>query len=101
MVQVNDNGSQVTAKEVVNPETYSSWTHGRWRLDGTSLQEMLQKVEENYGVTVQVENQELLTKRASGSIPLSSTHAQTLIEDISSLFELHFVKKDNQLMLVQ
>jgi transmembrane sensor len=101
MVQVNDNGSQVTAKEVVNPETYSSWTHGRWQLDGTSLGEMLQKIEENYGVTVQVENQELLTKRASGSIPLSSTHAQTLIEDIASLFELHFIKKDNQLILAQ
>jgi transmembrane sensor len=101
MVRINDNGSQVTAKEVVNPETYSSWTHGRWRLEGTSLGEMLQKIEENYGVTVQVENQELLTKRASGSIPLSSTHAQTLIEDIASLFELHFIKKDNQLILAQ
>lgn len=101
MVQVNENGSEVTGKQVVNPENYSSWTQGRWQLDGTSLEEMLQKIEENYGVTVLVENRELLTKRASGSIPLASTQAQTLIEDIASLFELHFVKKDSKLILAR
>lgn len=101
MVQVNENGSEITGKEVVNPENYSSWTQGRWQLDGTSLEEMLQKIEENYGVTVLVENRELLTKRASGSIPLGAPQAQTLIEDIASLFELHFVKKDSKLILAR
>jgi len=101
MVQVSENGSEITGKEVVNPENYSSWTQGRWQLDGTSLEEMLQKIEESYGVTVMVENRELLTKRASGSIPLGSTQAQTLIEDIASLFELHFIKKDNKLILAR
>ncbi|MBO9616436.1 MAG: FecR domain-containing protein [Dyadobacter sp.] len=101
MVQVNGNGSEITGKEVVNPENYSSWTQGRWRLDGTSLGDMLQKIEENYGVTVLVENRELLTKRASGSIPLGSTGAQTLIEDIANLFELQFIKKDNTLILAR
>ncbi|WP_342085621.1 FecR family protein [Dyadobacter sp. OTU695] len=101
MVQVNENGSEITEKQVVNPENYSSWTRGRWQLDGTSLEEMLQKIEENYGVTVLVEDRELLTKRASGSIPLTSTQAQTLIEDIASLFELHFVKQDSKLILAR
>jgi len=101
MVQVNENGSEVSEKQVVNPENYSSWTRGRWQLDGTSLEEMLQKIEENYGVTVLVEDRELLTKRASGSIPLASTQAQTLIEDIASLFELHFVKQDSKLILAR
>ena len=101
MVQVNGNGSEITGKEVVNPENYSSWAQGRWRLDGTSLEEMLQKIEENYGVTVLVENRELLTKRASGSIPLGSAQAQTLIEDIANLFELQFIKKDNKLILAR
>ncbi len=101
MVRVEENGSKITSKEVVNPENYSSWTQGRWRLDGTSLAEMLQKIEESYGVTVLVESQDLLTKRASGSIPLGPTGAQTLIEDIASLFELQFVKKDDKLILVR
>jgi transmembrane sensor len=101
MVRVNENGSKITGKEVVNPENYSSWTRGRWRLDGTSLQEMLQKIEENYGVTVLVESKELLTRRASGSIPLGSTQAETVIGDIANLFELHFVKKDSKLILAR
>lgn len=101
MVRISENGSEITGKEVVNPENYSSWTRGRWRLDGTSLQEMLQKIEENYGVTVLVENRELLTRRASGSIPLGSTNAETVIGDIANLFELHFVKKDSKLILAR
>lgn len=101
MVRINENGSEITGKEVVNPENYSSWTRGRWRLDGTSLGEMLQKIEENYGVTVLVEDRKLLTKRASGSIPLGSAQSKTLIEDIANLFELRFIEKDSKLILAQ
>lgn len=101
MVRVNGNGSEITGKQFVNPENYSSWIRGRWRLDETSLAEMLQKIEENYGVTVLVEDPKLLAKRASGSIPLSSTQAQTLIEDIANLFELRFVQKDSKLVLAR
>lgn len=101
MVQVNEAGSKITGKEVVNPENYSSWTRGRWRLDGTSLGEMLQKIQENYGVAVLVEDRKLLTKRASGSIPLGSAQAQTLIEDVANLFELRLVEKDSKLILAR
>lgn len=101
MVRITDPGAGIIQKGIVNPETYSSWTEGRWRLEGTSLADMLQKVEENYGVTVSVENRDLLAKKASGSIPLGSGKAFTLIEDIASLFELHFIKKDNKLILAE
>lgn len=101
MVRIADPRAGVFEKTIVNPETYSSWTEGRWRLEGTSLAEMLQKVEENYGVTVSVENRNLLAKKASGSIPLGSGTAFTLIEDIANLFELHFIKKDNKLILAK
>ena len=101
MIRISDPGTGVLEKAIVNPETYASWTEGRWRLEGTSLAEMLQKVEENYGVTVSIENHNLLDKKASGSIPLGSGTAFTLIEDIASLFELHCIKKDNKLILAE
>jgi ferric-dicitrate binding protein FerR (iron transport regulator) len=101
LVQITSPKPEQIEKVVVNPETYSSWTKGRWRLEGTSLKEMLQKVEENYGVIVTVENEGLLNKKVSGSIPLSANQADILIHDIANLFELQLVKKDNKLMLAE
>ncbi|MCF2442560.1 FecR domain-containing protein [Dyadobacter sp. CY345] len=88
-------------KAVVNPETYYSWTNGKWTLDGTSLGEMLVHVEENYGLHVEVANVQLLKKRLSGSIPLSDNNPALLIEDIAHLFQLKLEKKDNKLVLAE
>ena len=88
-------------KASVNPETYYSWTKGKWTLDGTSLGEMLVHVEENYGVHVEVADDKLLKKRLSGSIPLSENNPALLIEDIAQLFELQLVKKNNKLILAE
>lgn len=88
-------------KARVNPETYYSWTKGKWSLDGTSLEEMLVHVQENYGVYVEVADDKLLKKRLSGSIPLSDNNPALLIEDIAQLFELQLVKKNNKLILAE
>lgn len=88
-------------KAMVNPETYYSWTNGKWTLDGTSLGEMLVHVEENYGLHVEVSNIQLLKKRLSGSIPLSDNNPALLIEDIAHLFELKLEKKNNKLVLAE
>ena len=94
--------SQSELKKVkVNPETYYSWTKGKWTLDGTSLEEMLVHVEENYGMHVGVADDKLLRKRLSGSIPLSENNPALLIEDIAQLFELQLVKKNNELTLAE
>ena len=87
-------------KKVANPEKYYGWTKSKWILDGTSLREMLVKLEENYGVQVETENETLLEKRVSGSIPLSSNDADTLIADIANLFELKISKENKKITLV-
>lgn len=103
LLEINDSNprKEEIQKVVVNPDTYSSWIKGRWRLEGTSLKEMLQKVEENYGIAVSVENKDLLSKKVSGSVPLSQYHADTLINDIADLFELQLIRKDNKLILAE
>ena len=97
----SDIKSKEVKKEVVNPETYYSWTKGKWTLDGTSLGEMLVHVEENYGIHVEVADEKLLKKRLSGSIPLSENNPALLIDDIAHLFELQLVKKNNKLILAE
>lgn len=90
----------VIPKKAANPEKYYGWTKSKWILDATSLREMLVKLEENYGVHVETENQELLDKRVSGSIPLSFNDADTLIADIANLFELKIIRENEKITLV-
>jgi ferric-dicitrate binding protein FerR (iron transport regulator) len=81
----------------VNPHLYSSWTTGKWMLEGTSLAEMLQKLKETYGITVFSQDTSLLYRKASGSIPLpeqQTADASLLVGDIADLFELK-VSKNN------
>lgn len=94
------NSKIISPKKVSNPEKYYGWTQSKWVLDGTSLKEMLRKLEEDYGVHVVVENDVLMERRVSGSIPLFVNDADTLIADIANLFELQVSREDNKIMLV-
>ncbi|WP_221390949.1 FecR family protein [Dyadobacter sp. NIV53] len=95
-----DDVKLVVPKKVVNPEKYYGWTKNKWILDGTSLREMLVKLEENYDVHVDTENENMLDKRVSGSIPLSLNNADTLIADIANLFELKIIRENRKITLV-
>jgi ferric-dicitrate binding protein FerR (iron transport regulator) len=86
-------------KRVVNPQMYYAWTKGKWMLDATSLEEMLQRLQETYGITTVVSNKDLLKRRASGSIPLPAENVETLITDIANLFELKIHKQDKHIYL--
>lgn len=61
---------------------------------------MLVKLEENYDVHVDTENENMLDKRVSGSIPLSLNNADTLIADIANLFELKIIRENRKITLV-
>ncbi|PWJ54738.1 ferric-dicitrate binding protein FerR (iron transport regulator) [Dyadobacter jejuensis] len=91
--------AQEPEKVRVDPETYSSWTTGKWKLEGTSLQELLQKVESCYGVQVTVDDKALLERRVSGSIPLTDIGSDTLLQDIADLFQLKLIRNDRELIL--
>jgi ferric-dicitrate binding protein FerR (iron transport regulator) len=81
----------------VNPHLYSSWTAGKWMLEGTSLAEILRKLKETYGITVVSQDTSLVYRKASGSIPLpaqQTVDASLLVRDIADLFELE-VSKNN------
>lgn len=86
-------------KKTVDPEMYYAWIGYKWVLDGTTLGEMLGKLEETYGLKTVVSNKALLDRRASGSIPLPQNNAPALLGDIANLFELTILKKNGVLYL--
>jgi ferric-dicitrate binding protein FerR (iron transport regulator) len=98
-VRKGKTGAGYLTKSQVNPELYYSWTQGKWRLEGTSLGEMLLKLQDTYGINTVVENKNLLQRRASGSIPLEQGSATVLLTDIATLFELKVTEKKDGIYL--
>ena len=56
-------------------------------------EDILQKIEETYGVPVVVKNKLLLQKKVSGSIPLPDKKADQLLQDVALLFDVSIQKK--------
>lgn len=99
-----ENASGKIRKTQVDPQFYSAWTHGKWMLQGTSLADMLEKLQETYGITTRVEDTLLLQRKASGSIPLpesNAAEASQLLHDMADLFDLTITEKEGIVYLRQ
>lgn len=85
------------SKRRVNPSAYSAWTEKRVVLDHTSLREMIDMLQNNYGVHVNVSSAELLNQTVSGSMPMGET--AEMVEQVAVAFQLK-VKKEDQGYLI-
>lgn len=57
-------------KKVVNPVPYSSWKENKLICDGTTLHEIVEVMQDRFGVKVKLEDASLRNIEASGTIPL-------------------------------
>ncbi len=82
-------------KTAVDPKLYSAWTDNRIILNHTSLREMINMLENNYGLDVVVENKSLLEQTVSGSMPLGD--ANILLRQLGKAFQLKITRVDNNI----
>jgi transmembrane sensor len=82
--EVKADGSQQW--RTIRPEPYSAWKEKRLVLEQTTLADLVEILQDNYGLTVEVPQEELLRLRASGSMPL--TDADDVLLQIEKLFSL-------------
>jgi|SRR5690606_32762879 len=61
-----------------NIGAHLAWQQNRLLLDGTSLAELLEQLEETYGIRTVVEQDSVLSRRATGSIPVVADNQQFL-----------------------
>jgi ferric-dicitrate binding protein FerR (iron transport regulator) len=94
-----DEASDRYIKKEVNPQIYSSWKSNKLLLDDTSLQEIVQLLENTYGFQVKVTNHGLLKQKVSGSIPLSNQ--DTLLQYIAQTFEVRINRTGNSITIQQ
>lgn len=96
LVEVMDT-SRAVVKRLVNTEVYTSWRCKKLVFDNTSLNEIVDLLEESYGLTVEVSNAELLRKQISGSVPSNNTNL--LMDGLSEAFDLDIVWTKNHVKI--
>jgi ferric-dicitrate binding protein FerR (iron transport regulator) len=80
-------------KRSVDANLYVAWTHNKLILDYTSLGEIIQMLEDNYGVKVVVDHPGLLSQTVSGSMPMPE--AERSVELIAKAFQLTVTKEND------
>lgn len=93
-----DEASEKYIKKEVNPKIYSSWKSNKLQLDDTSLEEIVQLLENSYGYQVEVTREDLLKQKVSGSIPLSNK--DTLLQYIAQTFEIKISRKGSLVQIL-
>lgn len=94
--------AQTAIFDVVNNQTnyWADWRYQKWSFgDGTPMKEVIQRIEETFGLTVELEDTTILEKQASGSIEIDNQ--KVLFESLSYLLNIDFQINGNQLLISQ
>ncbi|MDR7132119.1 ferric-dicitrate binding protein FerR (iron transport regulator) [Algoriphagus sp. 4150] len=84
-------------RKQVNTAHYTSWKDKVLHLDETSLEEIIKMARNNYGIEIDVQDQEVLKQTASGSMPLSD--AANFMEQISKIFNIEIENEQNKYLI--
>jgi transmembrane sensor len=85
------------SKRTVDPKIYAAWTEKKIILNLTSLEEVIRMVRDNYGITVEVANEKLLTQTVSGSMPIGD--ADSFVAQVAKAFQLKATKEGDKFLI--
>ncbi|SOD96000.1 FecR family protein [Spirosoma fluviale] len=89
--------AKVYYRKHVDAAAQSAWQSGKLTFDGTTLQEVAQMLEDTYGVKVIITDPALQRQTISGTIPNQSM--QTILNGLTTLFDLHITQQSNQIII--
>ncbi len=77
---------------------WSSWRFQKWSLgDAMPMKEIIQRIEETFGLTIHLENESILKKSASGDIAIDNQ--AVLFESLSYLLNVDFELNGSELII--
>ena len=94
-----DKENQVKKKSTLQPGTHAAWQSHRHLFEQTSLQEIIYILQENYGMTVEVNDQNLLSLTVTGTLTADS--AENILELIETVLGLRITKEDQRILISQ
>ncbi|MEC5144864.1 FecR domain-containing protein [Chitinophaga sp. 212800010-3] len=96
---VYDSSRQLLTAMERKPQANKAWTTNEMDLDGYTLREILDVLEDNYGYEITLEAPALAQKRLSGTVP--ATNADDILFVIRNVFNLKISKNANHLIISQ
>jgi ferric-dicitrate binding protein FerR (iron transport regulator) len=84
-------------KKHTDTAVYSSWTRHSLHFDNVSFAQLVQQLEDNYGVAVEIRDSSLLTQQFTGTVP--GQQMDMLLEGLSQLFHLKITKEKNKVII--
>ncbi|MCX6213452.1 FecR domain-containing protein [Spirosoma sp.] len=89
--------AKVYYRKHVDAAAQAAWQSGKLTFDGTTLQEVAQMLKDTYGVNVIITDPALQRQTISGTIPNQSM--QTILNGLTTLFDLHITQQPNQIII--
>ena len=85
--------NQSLVKKQVNPELYDAWRHHKMIFEEMPLQEMVSVLEDNYGVSITIEDTTLANTRLTGAFP---THnLDMILTSLPTIVAMDVVKNED------
>lgn len=84
-------------KKKVRPELYSSWKNNRLEFKNTPIHEIAQLLEDNYGLSVIIQDKSIGNRNLTGSYPANDI--DILIKAMSGIFQINITQNGNRLIL--
>jgi len=81
------------------PQINKAWTNNEMDLDGYTLQEILNVLEDTYGYEITLKTPQLAQRRLTGTIP--ATNAEDILFVLKKVFNLKINQKGNHLIISQ
>lgn len=97
LVTVDEKQKKLKRKQVQYPENYSAWQHGQFVFNKTSLVEIKEILEDNYGIAVELEGAEVLEVTVTGSF--KARNADELLLAISEISNLVVTRQGDQVTI--
>ncbi len=84
-------------KKSVRPEIFLSWRNNQLAFDKTPLKQILQTVEDHYGVQIILKDITLATREFSGALP--NNNLAIVLESIAGIYDLKAIQKEKIIVL--
>jgi transmembrane sensor len=84
-------------RQIVKPEKYNVWQSNRLTFEDTPLRVVAEKIEDYYGVTVEIPNKEIADRQLTGTLP--NNDLGIVLKSLGTAHNLKIDRQDNKIIL--
>ncbi len=90
-------GGKANLRQIAQPQNYAAWQEHRFVFEETTLKEVAQLFEDNFGIPVEIPETELAQWTLSGSF--TAYNAEELLETLTEAANLSYRKEGNKIII--